>query len=107
MKNLGQMMKQAQAMQAKMAEMQEKLGQLEVTGQSGAGMVKATLNGKSELRRLKIDPSLVDPNEVEVMEDLIVAAVNDAKLKVEAAVAEEMKQVTGGLDLPPGLKLPF
>jgi len=107
MKNLGQMMKQAQAMQAKMAEMQEKLGQLEVTGQSGAGMVKATLNGKSELRRLKIDPSLVDPGEVEVMEDLIVAAVNDAKLKVEAAVAEEMKQVTGGLDLPPGLKLPF
>ena len=107
MKNLGQMMKQAQAMQAKMAEMQEKLGQLEVTGQSGAGMVKATLNGKSELRRLKIDPSLVDPNEVEVMEDLIVAAVNDAKVKVEAAVAEEMKQVTGGLDLPPGLKLPF
>jgi hypothetical protein len=107
MKNLGQMMKQAQAMQAKMAEMQEKLGQLEVTGQSGAGMVKATLNGKSELRRLKIDPSLVDPNEVEVMEDLIVAAVNDAKLKAEAAVAEEMKQVTGGLDLPPGLKLPF
>jgi hypothetical protein len=107
MKNLGQMMKQAQAMQAKMAEMQEKLGQLEVTGQSGAGMVKATLNGKSELRRLKIDPSLVDPTEVEVMEDLIVAAVNDAKLKVEAAVAEEMKQVTGGLDLPPGLKLPF
>jgi hypothetical protein len=107
MKNLGQMMKQAQAMQAKMAEMQEKLGQLEVTGQSGAGMVKATLNGKSELRRLKIDPSLVDPGEVEVMEDLIVAAVNDAKAKVEATVAEEMKQVTGGLDLPPGFKLPF
>lgn len=107
MKNLGQMMKQAQAMQAKMAEMQEKLGQLEVTGQSGGGMVKATLNGRSELRRLKIDPSLVDPNDVEVMEDLIVAAVNDAKAKAEAAVAEEMKKVTGGLDLPPGLKLPF
>jgi DNA-binding YbaB/EbfC family protein len=107
MKNLGQMMKQAQAMQAKMAEMQEKLGQLEVTGQSGAGMVTATLNGKSELRSLKIDPSLVDPNDVEVMEDLIVAAVNDAKAKVEARVAEEMKQVTGGLDLPPGMKLPF
>ena len=107
MKNLGQMMKQAQAMQAKMAEMQEKLGQLEVTGQSGAGMVTATLNGRSELRALKIDPSLVDPNEVEVLEDLIVAAVNDAKGKVEARVAEEMKQVTGGLDLPPGMKLPF
>src|SRR3546814_8280635 len=101
------MMKQAHAMQAKMAEVQEKLGQLEVTVQSGAGMVKATLNGKSELRGLKIDPSLVDPSEVEVMEDLIVAAVNDAKAKVEVAVAEEMKKVTGGLDLPPGLKLPF
>lgn len=107
MKNLGQMMKQAQAMQAKMAEMQEKLGQLEVTGQSGGGLVKATLNGKAELRRLKIDPSLVDPKEVEVLEDLVVAAVNDAKAKVEAAVAEEMRKVTGGLDLPPGLKLPF
>ncbi len=107
MKNLGQMMKQAQAMQAKMAEMQEKLGQLEVSGQSGAGMVTATLNGKSELRGLKIDPSLVDPNEVEVLEDLIVAAVNDAKAKVEAKVAEEMKQVTGGLELPPGMSLPF
>jgi DNA-binding YbaB/EbfC family protein len=107
MKNLGQMMKQAQAMQAKMAEMQEKLGQLEVSGQSGGGMVTATLNGKSELRKLKLDPSLVDPNDVEVLEDLIVAAVNDAKAKVEARVAEEMKQVTGGLDLPPGMKLPF
>ena len=107
MKNLGQMMKQAQAMQAKMAEMQEKLAQLEVSGQSGAGMVQATLNGKSELRGLKIDPSLVDPGEVEVLEDLIVAAVNDAKAKVEAQVAEEMKNVTGGLELPPGMSLPF
>ena len=107
MKNLGQMMKQAQAMQAKMAEMQEKLGQMEVSGQSGAGMVTATLNGKSELRGLKIDPSLLDPKEVEVLEDLIVAAVNDAKVKVEAAVATEMKQVTGGLELPPGMSLPF
>jgi hypothetical protein len=87
--------------------MQEKLGQVEVSGQAGAGMVTATLNGKSELRALKIDPSLVDPNEVEVLEDLIVAAVNDAKAKVEAKVAEEMKQVTGGLDLPPGMSLPF
>jgi len=107
MKNLGQMMKQAQAMQAKMAEMQEKLAQLEVSGQSGAGMVQATLNGKSELRGLKIDPSLIDPGEVEVLEDLIVAAVNDAKTKVEAKVAEEMKNVTGGLELPPGMSLPF
>ena len=107
MKNLGQMMKQAQAMQAKMAEMQEKLGELEVSGQAGAGMVTATLNGKSELRGLKIDPSLVDPSDVEVLEDLIVAAVNDAKAKVEVRVAEEMQKVTGGLSLPPGMKLPF
>jgi nucleoid-associated protein EbfC len=107
MKNLGQMMKQAQAMQAKMADMQAKMAEMEVTGQSGGGMVTAVLNGKSELRSLKVDPSLVDPNDVEVMEDLIVAAVNDAKAKVETAVAEQMKQVTGGLDLPPGFKLPF
>ncbi|WP_299394854.1 YbaB/EbfC family nucleoid-associated protein [Pelagibius sp.] len=107
MKNLGQMMKQAQEMQAKMAEMQEKLGELEVSGQAGAGMVTATLNGKSELRGLKIDPSLVDPSDVEVLEDLIVAAVNDAKAKVEVRVAEEMQKVTGGLSLPPGMKLPF
>jgi len=107
MKNLGQMMKQAQAMQAKMAEMQEKLAEMEVSGQAGAGMVTATLNGKSELRGLKIDPSLVDPSDVEVLEDLVIAAVNDAKVKVEAAVAEEMQKVTGGLDLPPGMKLPF
>jgi len=107
MKNLGQMMKQAQAMQAKMAEMQDKLAEMEVSGQAGAGMVTATLNGKSELRGLKIDPSLVDPSDVEVLEDLVIAAVNDAKVKVEAAVAEEMQKVTGGLDLPPGMKLPF
>lgn len=107
MKNLGQMMKQAQAMQTKMAEMQEKLAEMEVSGQAGAGMVTATLNGKSELRALKIDPSLVDPSDVEVLEDLIVAAVNDAKVKVEATVAEEMQKVTGGLDLPAGMKLPF
>lgn len=107
MKNLGQMMKQAQAMQTKMAEMQEKLADMEISGQAAAGMVTATLNGKSELRGLKIDPSLVDPGDVEVLEDLIVAAVNDAKAKVEATVAEEMQKVTGGLSLPPGMKLPF
>ena len=105
--NIAQLMQQAQRMQDNLKKAQEELANLEVQGQSGGGMVKATLNGKSELRRLKIDPSLVDPNDVEVLEDLVVAAVNDAKAKVEAAVAEEMKKVTGGLDLPPGLKLPF
>ncbi|MGQ0665206.1 MAG: YbaB/EbfC family nucleoid-associated protein [Pseudomonadota bacterium] len=107
MKNLGQMMKQAQAMQAKMAEMQAKLAGLEVTGAAGGGLVHATLTGKGEVKRLKIDPSLADPKEVEVLEDLIVAALNDARAKVEATAAEEMQKLAGGLTLPPGLKLPF
>jgi DNA-binding YbaB/EbfC family protein len=107
LKNLGNLMKQAQQMQAKMAEMQERLGTIEVTGAAGGGMVQATLNGKNELRRIKIDPTLADPKEIEVLEDLIVAAVNDARGKVDAATAEEMRQLTGGLQLPPGMKLPF
>ncbi len=107
MKNLGQLMKQAQEMQSRMQAMQEKLAELELEGAAGGGMVKVTINGKSEIRRVKIDPSLADPKEVEVLEDLIVAACNDAKAKVEARVAEEMQKLTGGLNLPPGLKLPF
>lgn len=107
MKNLGNMLKQAQQMQSKMAEMQAKMSEMEVDGQSGGGMVKITLNGKGELRKLKVDPAIVDRDEVEVLEDLIVAAFNDAKGKVEAAMAEEMAKVTGGLQLPPGMKLPF
>ncbi|MBW8726370.1 MAG: YbaB/EbfC family nucleoid-associated protein [Inquilinus limosus] len=107
MKNLGQMMKQAQEMQAKMAEMQERLADIEVPGQAGAGMIAVVLNGKGELRSLKIDPKLVDPSEVEVLEDLIVAAFNDAKGKVEDAVQAETSKLMGGLKLPPGMKLPF
>ena len=107
MKNLGQMMKQAQQMQARMAELQARLDQTEVTGQSGGGLVQATLTGKGALRRLKIDPSLVKPEEVEVIEDLVVAAVNDARQRVDAMVSEEMSKLTGGLQLPPGMKLPF
>ncbi len=107
MKNLGQMMKQAQQMQDRMAEMQERLGQVEMTGVSGGDMVRVTLNGKGELRKIKIDKSLVQPEEVEVLEDLIVAAFNDAKGRVESHVAEEMAKLTGGLKLPPGMKLPF
>lgn len=107
MTNLGKMMKQAQEMQSKMAAMQTQLESVEIDGASGGGLVIATLTGKGELRRLKIDPSLIDPSDVEVLEDLVIAAVNDAKLKVEANAAEEMKKVTGGLSLPPGLKLPF
>jgi hypothetical protein len=107
MKNLGQMMKQAQQMQAKMAEMQAALDQIEMTGAAGGGMVQVTLTGKGEVRRIKIDKSLVDPAEVEVLEDLILAAFNDAKQRVDSHVAGEMGKLTGGLKLPPGMKLPF
>jgi nucleoid-associated protein EbfC len=107
MKNLGQMMKQAQQMQTRMAELQARLGELEVEGQSGGGLVRATLSGKGELRRLKVDPSLAKPEETEVLEDLVVAAVNDARQRVDTMVAEEMSKLTGGLQLPPGMKLPF
>ncbi len=107
MKNLGQMMKQAQQMQAKMAEMQETLDKVEITGSAGGGMVSVTMTGKGEMRKVKIDPKLADPADVEVLEDLIIAAGNDAKQKVEAHVAEKMRELTGGLSLPPGMKLPF
>ena len=107
MKNLANLMKQAQEMQARMQEMQDRLGQAEVDGAAGGGMVRVTMTGKGEVRRLKIDPALVDPAEVEVLEDLVVAALADAKAKSEAMVAEEMGKVTGGLNLPAGLKLPF
>jgi DNA-binding YbaB/EbfC family protein len=107
MKNLGQMMKQAQEMQTRMQQMQDALAEVEVTGQSGAGMVNVTLNGKGEMKRLKLDKSVVDPEDVEVIEDLIMAAFNDAKLKVEQHVAEETQKLMGGMKLPPGIKLPF
>lgn len=107
MKNLGQMMKQAQEMQAKMQEMQSKLADIEVSGQSGAGMVSVTLNGKGDLKKVKLDKSIVDPEDVEVIEDLLVAAFNDAKAKVEQQVADETAKMMGGLKLPPGMKLPF
>jgi DNA-binding YbaB/EbfC family protein len=107
MKNLGNMMKQAQEMQTRMAEMQAELDRVEVTGAAGGGMVKVTLTGKGDLKKLTLDKALVDPEEVEVLEDLIVAAFNDAKAKVESHVAEEMSKLTGGLKLPPGMKLPF
>jgi DNA-binding YbaB/EbfC family protein len=107
MKNLGKLMKQAQEMQTKMQEMQEQLASAEIEGSAGGGMVKVTLNGKNEVRAVKIDPSLLDPSDAEVVEDLIAAAFNDAKVKVEAHTQEEMQKITGGLDLPPGMKLPF
>lgn len=107
MKNLGQLMKQAQEMQTRMQEMQDRLAEVEITGSSGAGMVTVTLNGKSEVRAVKIDPTLFNGDDVEVVEDLIVAAFSDAKSKVEAHMADEMSKMTGGLNLPPGMKFPF
>ena len=107
MKNLGQLMKQAQEMQAKLQQVQEQLAAIELTGTSGAGMVSITMNGKGEVRTVKIDPVLLNGEEAEVVEDLIVAAFGDAKTKVEARVAEEMSKATGGLQLPPGLNMPF
>ncbi len=107
MKNLGNLMKQAQEMQARMQEMQAKLETREVEGMAGGGMVRVTLNGKGEMKKLGLDKAVIDPNEVEVLEDLIVAAHADAKRKVEALMQDEMSSLTGGLPLPPGFKLPF
>ncbi|MBV9537835.1 MAG: YbaB/EbfC family nucleoid-associated protein [Acidisphaera sp.] len=107
MKNIAGMMKQAAQMQKKMEEMQAALEATELEGVAGAGMVTVRLNGKGELKALRIDPKLADPAEMEMLQDLIVAAHADAKRKIEAAAAEEMQKVTGGLNLPGGLKLPF
>jgi hypothetical protein len=110
MKNLGNMLKQAQQMQTRMQEMQAKLEAMEVEGAAGAGMVKLVLSGKGDLRRVTIDPSLMAADEREVLEDLLVAAHADAKQKVEATMAEEMQKATAGMNIPGGLgglKLPF
>ncbi len=107
MKNLGEMIKQVQAMQSKMADMQTRLEQATVVGQSGGGLVKVTMSGKGAMTGLAIDPSLLKAEEREILEDLVMAAHADAKAKSEAMMAEEMKAMTGGLPLPPGMKLPF
>ena len=105
MKDLMKMMQQASQIQGRMQKMQEELALLEVEGQSGAGMVRVMLNGKGEMRTVRIDPVLMKPGEAEMIEDLVVAAFNDARAKVETAVQAKMQEVTGGLALPPGLKL--
>ena len=107
MVNIGNMMKQAQQLQKKMADAQEKLNAIEVEGVSGGGVVKVVATAKGEVKRIDLDESLLKPEDKEITEDLIVAAINDAKQKGEAAAQEEMKSVTGGLPLPPGMKLPF
>ena len=107
MKNLSAMMKSAQQMQEKMQSMQDELSDMEVTGASGGGMVEVTLSGKHEARRVKIDPSLIVAEDAEVLEDLIAAAFNDAKVKVETMMREKMSDLTGDLQLPPGMPVPF
>jgi nucleoid-associated protein EbfC len=103
---LAGLMKQAQQMQDNMRRLQEELGAMEVEGQSGAGMVKVSMTCKHEVKRVTIDPSLLKDDK-EMLEDLVAAAMNDAARKAEAAVQEKMAALTGGLGLPPGMKLPF
>ena len=103
--NIGQMMKQAQMMQENMRRMQEELGSIEVEGQSGSGTVKVVMTCKHEVRRVSIDPSLTSDREM--LEDLLVAAFNDAARKVDETVAQKMGSLTAGMGLPAGLKLPF
>ncbi len=105
--NLVKMMKQAQELQGKVAALQEELAAAEIEGSAGGGMVKAVSDGRHRLKRLTIDPALTAPGEREVLEDLICAAVNDARAKAEERARQEMAKLTGGLGLPPGLSLPF
>jgi nucleoid-associated protein EbfC len=105
MKDIMGMMKQVGQMQARMQQMQEELAEAEIEGQSGAGLVRVTLNGKGDMKKITIDPSLLKPSEAEILEDLVLAANQDARAKVESQMAAKMAEITGGLPLPPGLKL--
>jgi len=105
-RNLGDLMKQAQQMQQRLKDMQDELAQLEVTGESGAGLVKVTLNGRHEARSVHIDPSLLGDDK-DMLEDLVAAAINDAVRRLERAQQEKMAGLAGGLGLPPGFRLPF
>ena len=105
--DMGKMMKAAQEMQSKMAELQEQLETMTVVGESGAGLVKATATAKGELTALDIDPTIFNPDEKEVVEDLILAAIKDAQSKAQDRSQEELAKITEGLGLPPGMKLPF
>src|SRR4029077_4612508 len=104
MKDLMGMMKQVGEMQARVQQMQEELAGMEIDGQSGGGLVKVTLTGKGDLKKLRIDPSLVKPEEAEILEDLVVAAAADAKAKLDVQLQAKMQAMAGGLPLPPGLK---
>ncbi|MBF0444428.1 MAG: YbaB/EbfC family nucleoid-associated protein [Magnetococcales bacterium] len=106
MKDLGNILKQAQKMQGEMAKIQEEMAAASVVGQSGGGMVEITMDGKQEIKNIRLDPTVVDARDVEMLEDLIVAAFNDAQKKVQVLNQDSMAKVTGGLNIP-GLKLPF
>jgi DNA-binding YbaB/EbfC family protein len=101
------MMKQAKQLQERMEALQQEIAATEIEGSAGGGLVKVVMTGKSEMKKIHIDPSLLKPEESEILEDLIVAAANDARARAEAALAEKMREMTGGLQLPPGMKLPF
>jgi DNA-binding YbaB/EbfC family protein len=105
MKDLMGVMKQMGEMQARMQKMQEELGAMEIEGQAGGGLVKVTLTGKGDMKSVHIDPSLMKPDEAEILEDLVVAAAQDAKAKLDVQLQEKMQERTGGLPIPPGLKL--
>ncbi|MEM9029442.1 MAG: YbaB/EbfC family nucleoid-associated protein [Pseudomonadota bacterium] len=105
MRDIMGMMKQVQEMQARMQAVQAELADMEVAGESGGGLVRVTMSGKADIKAIKIDPSLAKPDETEILEDLLMAAVADAKAKAEVATQEKMQEVTGGLPIPPGLKL--
>ena len=105
--NIGNMMKQAQQLQANMQRAQAEIASLEVTGESGGGMAKVTMTGKHEVRRVVLDPSLISGDDKEMLEDLIAAAINDAVQKVERVSQEKMSSLMGGMNLPPGMKMPF
>ena len=107
MNNMSQIMKQAKAMQEKMAEMQKKIEETEIEGSSGGGAVKIVMNGKHEVKNLFIDPSIVNSDEKEVLEDLIIAALNDVNKKITESTNDQLGSISGGMGLPPGLKLPF
>jgi DNA-binding YbaB/EbfC family protein len=107
MKDMMGMMRQAKDLQDRMQRLQEEVAALTIEGSAGGGLIKVAVSGKSELKNIKIDPSLLKPDEAEILEDLIVAAINDARGKAEAKLAEKMRELTGGLSLPPGMKLPF
>ncbi|CCB63868.1 YbaB/EbfC family nucleoid-associated protein [Hyphomicrobium sp. MC1] len=105
MKDIMGMMKQVGQMQARLKEMQDELQRAEIEGQAGGGLVHVTVDGRGELKKVRIDPSLMKPDEVEILEDLIVAAATDAKAKVDNVMQAKMAEITGGLPIPPGMKL--